>query len=108
MSNGHKRFNFADLKKGLRYSRSEENFVWLASAGVALPVYNVAEPVLPLLLNEKNSLFKFFLSDVGMLTTLHGRATKLDILSGSQDINNGAIYENVIAQELRAHGFKVY
>ena len=108
MSNGHKRFNFADLKKGLRYSRSEENFVWLANAGVALPVYNVAEPVLPLLLNEKSSLFKLFLSDVGMLTTLYGRATKLDILSGSQDINNGAIYENVIAQELRAHGFKLY
>lgn len=108
LNSNNKRFNFADLKKGLRYSRSEDNFVWLASAGVALPVYNVAEPVLPLLLNEKSSLFKLFLSDVGMLTTLYGRATKLDILSGSQDINNGAIYENVIAQELRAHGFKLY
>ena len=38
-----KRFNFADIKKGLRYERSEDNFVWLASAGVALPVYNVSD-----------------------------------------------------------------
>ena len=102
-----KRFNFADLKKGLRYERSEENFVWLASAGVALPSYNVTEPTVPLLLNEKSSLFKLFLSDVGMLTTLYGRATKMKLLSSDQNINFGAIYENVVAQELKAHGFKL-
>lgn len=104
----NKRFNFSDLKKGLRYERSEENFIWLAEAGVALPVYNVSEPAVPLLLNEKSSLFKLFLADVGMLTTLYGRATKMQLLSENQDINFGALYENVVAQELKAHGFKVY
>lgn len=108
LNSSNKRFNFADLKKGLRYSRSEDNFIWLASAGVALPVYNVTEPAVPLLLNEKSSLFKLFLSDVGMLTTLYGRATKMQLLSGNQDINNGALYENAVAQELKAHGFKLY
>lgn len=103
-----KRFNFADLKKGLRYERNEENFVWLASAGVALPSYNVTEPTVPLLLNEKSSLFKLFLSDVGMLTSMYGRATKMQLLSNDQNINYGAIYENVVAQELKAHGFKLY
>ena len=103
-----KRFNFADLKKGLRYERSEENFLWLSSAGVALPSYNVSEPTVPLLLNEKSSLFKLFLSDVGMLTSLYGRATKIQLLSNNQNINYGAIYENVVAQELKAHGFKLY
>ena len=103
-----KRFNFADLKKGLRYERSEENFIWLASAGVALPSYNVTEPAVPLLLNEKSSLFKLFLADVGMLTTLYGRATKMQLLSNDQNINYGAIYENAVAQELKAHGFKLY
>lgn len=104
----NKRFNFADLKKGLRYERSEENFVWLSSAGVALPAFNTSEPTVPLLLNEKSSLFKLFLSDVGMLTSLYGRATKLKLLSNDQNINYGAIYENVVAQELKAHGFKLY
>lgn len=103
-----KRFNFADLKKGLRYERSEENFLWLWGAGVALPSYNVSEPKVPLLLNEKSSLFKLFLSDVGMLTSLYGRATKMQLLSNDQNINYGAIYENVVAQELKAHGFKLY
>ena len=104
----NKRFNFSDLKKGLRYERSEENFVWLTEAGVALPVYNTSEPTVPLLLNEKRSLFKLFLSDIGLLTTLYGRATKMQLLSENQDINHGALYENVIAQELKAHGFKGY
>ena len=108
LNDSNKRFNFADLKKGLRYSRSEDNFIWLAQAGVALPVYNVAAPAIPLLLNEKSSLFKLFLSDVGMLTTLYGRATKMQLLSNNQDINNGALYENAVAQELKAHGFKLY
>lgn len=103
-----KRFNFADLKKGLRYERSEENFIWLASAGVALPSYNVTEPTVPLLLNEKSSLFKLFLADVGMLTTMYGRATKMQLLQSNQNVNFGAIYENVVAQELKAHGFKLY
>lgn len=103
-----KRFNFADLKKGLRYERSEENFLWLWGAGVALPSYNVSEPTVPLLLNEKSSLFKLFLSDVGMLTSLYGRATKMQLLSNNPNINYGAIYENVVAQELKAHGFKLY
>lgn len=108
LNDSNKRFNFADLKKGLRYSRSEDNFIWLANAGVALPVYNVAAPAIPLLLNEKSSLFKLFLSDSGMLTTLYGRATKMQLLSDNQDINNGALYENVVAQELKSHGFKLY
>ena len=108
LNDSNKRFNFADLKKGLRYSRSEDSFIWLAQAGVALPAYNVAAPAIPLLLNEKSSLFKLFLSDVGMLTTLYGRATKMQLLSDNQNINNGALYENAVAQELKAHGFKLY
>ena len=104
----NKRFNFADLKKGLRYERSEDSFLWLTNAGVALAVYNVSSPAIPLLLNEKSSLFKLFLSDVGMLTTLYGRATKQQLLLDNQDINNGSLYENAAAQELKAHGFKLY
>lgn len=108
LNSSNKRFNCSNLKKGLKYSRSEANFIWLDSAGVAIPTYNVTEPVLPLLLNEKSSLFKLFLSDVGMLTSLYGKSTKMQILANDQDINNGALYENVVAQELKAHGFKLY
>ena len=104
----NKRFNFSDLQKGLRFERSEEDFIWLEKAGVAMSAYNTSEPIVPLQLNEKSSLFKFFLSDVGLLTTMYGKATKLKILNNEEDINCGAIYENVAAQELLAHKYKLF
>ncbi len=108
LNKSNKRFVFADMKKGLRYENSAEDFLWLASAGVALPVYNVTEPSVPLKINQNSSLFKLFLSDIGMLTSQYGKATKKQLLSDNPDINFGAIYENVTAQELLAHGFTLY
>lgn len=104
----NKRFMIADLRKNLRYDRVENSFTWLWKAGVALAAFNTTEPTIPLLLNEKNTLFKMFLSDVGLLTTLYGKSCKLKIISKDKDINKGAIYENVVAQELYAHGYKLY
>jgi len=94
-------------KKKLRFEKSEESFLWLEKAGTALPVYNVTEPRIPLKLNEK-SLLTLFLSDVGMLTTIYGKATKAELINNGEDTNNGAIYENAVAQELLSHGFPVY
>lgn len=49
-----------------------------------------------------------FLSDVGLLTTMYGKACKLRLVRQSGDINKGAVYENVVAQELHAHGYSLY
>lgn len=104
----NKRFMFSDIKKNLRYERVEDSFVWLWKAGVALGVFNVTEPVLPLMLNEKNTLFKVFISDVGLLTTMYGKSTKLEIVTKNKDLNMGAVYENVVAEELNSHGYQLY
>lgn len=61
----NKRFMIADIRKNLRYDRVEDSFTWLWKAGVALAAFNTTEPSIPLLLNEKSTLFKMFLSDVG-------------------------------------------
>lgn len=104
----NKRFMIADIRKNLRYERVEDSFTWLWKAGVALAAFNATEPAVPLVLNEKHTLFKMFLSDVGLLTTVYGKACKLKIVNKEKDINKGAIYENVVAQELYAHGCKLY
>lgn len=104
----NKRFNVSDVEKGARYDRIKDDFIWLTAAGVAIATYNVTEPVLPLSLNEKASLFKLFLSDVGLLTTIYGKATKLKIVNGAAGINRGGIFENAVAQELTAHGYASY
>ncbi len=80
----------------------------MKNAGVALPVYNVEEPKIPLLLSKSRNLFKLFQSDVGLLTSQFAGNVQLKLLNDSQAINYGSIYENVVAQELKTHGFDLY
>ena len=104
----NKRFMIADINKNLRYERISDSFVWLWKSGVALGVFNTTEPTIPLMLNEKSALFKLFISDVGLLTTIYGKFCKLKIVNKESDINKGAVFENVVAQELHAHGYPLY
>ena len=108
LNDSNKRFNIADINKNLRYERVSDSFVWLYKAGVYLPVFNVTEPIIPLRINEKHSLMKVFMSDVGMLTTIYGKGCKLKLLSNDKDINKGAIYENIVAQELSNKDIDLY
>lgn len=50
-------------------------------------------------------MLKLFYSDVGLLTSSYGKKSALGILDGQAAMNMGGVYENVVAQELTAHGF---
>ncbi|MCK7487455.1 MAG: AAA family ATPase [Bacillus subtilis] len=104
----NKRYIFTNLDNELRFDRYENSFNWLNDAGVSIPVYNVTEFEVPLEASKKSNLFKLFLSDVGMLTTIYGSATILRLLEKGKDINCGSMFENAVAQELKSHGFKNY
>ena len=108
LNSKNKRFILSDLDKNLRFERYEDSFLWFSNAGVAIPVFNATEPVVPLAINKKSNLFKLFLSDVGMLSTLYGNATKLKLLNNGEDMNCGAVFENAIAQELYSKGFSLF
>ena len=104
----NKRFILKNLNEHIKFSRHENSFVWLRDADMALPTYNVEEPRLPLKLNKLRNLFKLFQNDVGLLASQYASGIQLQILQGEVCINNGAIYENAVAQELHAHGWKLY
>ena len=104
----NKRYIFTDLDKNLKFDRYENSFNWLMDAGVALPVFNTTEPVIPLKINKQSNLFKLFMSDVGLLTTCYGRASQIKLLDKEKEINCGAIFENIVAQELTANGYDLY
>ena len=104
----NRRFNYADIKKGLRFEKVENSFVWLYKAGVVLHSFNVTEPKVALKLNEKSSLVKLYYSDVGLLTCMCGEALRRDILFEGKNVNLGGIYENAVIQELFSHGYDVY
>ena len=104
----NKRFILKRLNEHAKFDRFQNSFLWLANAGVALPVYNVEEPKVPLLLAKTRNLFKLFQSDIGLLAAQYAQGIQLRIIKGDKDINHGAIYENAVAQELVAHGLSVY
>jgi hypothetical protein len=103
----NKRFILKELNEKARFNRYESGFLWLKETGVALPTYNVEEPRVPLLLNKQRNLFKLFLNDVGLLAAMYGGNIQLQLLGKDMNINHGAIFENLVAQELYAHDFAV-
>jgi len=104
----NKRFILKRLNEHAKFKRVENSFLWLTNAGVALPVYNVEEPKMPLLLARSRNLFKLFQNDIGLLASQYAEGIQLRIINGDKDINFGSIYENAIAQELVAHDIIPY
>lgn len=108
LNSQNKRFIIKDIKPGVKFDRYENSFLWLKDAGVALPVYNVETPKIPLKLSKSRSLFKLFMSDVGLLASEYSQGIQLKIISGDDKLNYGAIFENYIAQELTACEHDLY
>lgn len=108
LNNKNKRFIMKNLNENFKFSRYENSFIWLKDAGVALPTYCASEPIVPLLLSKTTNLFKLFLSDVGLLAAMYADGIQMKILMNELNMNYGAIYENVVAQELKCHGFDLF
>ena len=102
----NKRFFLKELSEKARFARYESGFLWLKDAGVAIPTYNVEAPTMPLLLNKQRNLFKLFLNDVGLLAAMYGGDIQVRLLN-NLNVNYGAAFENLVAQELYAHGFAI-
>ncbi|MFI3213527.1 MAG: AAA family ATPase [Eubacteriales bacterium] len=104
----NKKFIFTMLDKELKFDRYENSFLWLKDAGVALPIYNVDAPVIPLLASKKSNVFRLFSSDSGLLTSEYPSQTKIELINNNGEVNNGAHFENIVAQQLIANGFEPY
>ena len=104
----NKKFVFTMLDKELKFDRYENSFLWLKDAGVALPVYNVDAPVIPLMISKSTNVFRLFSSDIGLLTSAYPAETKIELINKNGEVNNGAHFENAVAQQLTANGFEPY
>ena len=108
LNSKNKRFILKKLNENAKFERFQNSFLWLKNAGVALPVYNIEEPKVPLLLSRSRNLFKLFQNDIGLLASQYSEGIQLRIIQGDKNINFGSIYENVVAQELVAHNIDAY
>ena len=102
------KFKEIDNKKSDSFSKYQEEFDYLINSGIALDCNAVSEPKFPLAQSTSKNLIKLYMNDVGILSYLLYRNNINAILKQRTGVNLGAIYETVIAQELKAHGHDLY
>lgn len=108
LADGSGRFSVTAIGENARYSRNQQDFVWLADAGVALKTDCVAEPKSPLKRTAQSPKFKLYQSDTGMLMARYPVSTAQAAYLDGRNPNLGAIYENAVAQELTAQRIPLY
>lgn len=105
---GNGRFAVSSIGTNARYERNQQDFLWLVDAGVALKTNGVTEPKSPLIRTSQSPKFKLYQSDTGMLMARYPITTSRAVYLADPAPNLGALYENVIAQELAAQGVPLY
>ena len=110
LENKKKRIVIKDIENK-DWKRSDdylEEFDYLICSGVALEVKAISTPTYPLIENSGKNLLKFYLNDVGILSGIYYKNNIKAIMTDVKSINLGAVYETVVAQELKAHGFALH
>lgn len=108
LNNRNKRFMSSHVldRNYIKRNKIDDEFLWLKYAGVTIPVYNVTEPIIPLILASERKTMKLFYNDIGLLcASLLSTGIREKLLLKDLNINFGAPVENFVAQELYAHGF---
>lgn len=95
-------------KQGKRMSDYLLEFDYLISSGITLEVKAISKPSFPLIENSGKNLLKLYMNDVGILTNIFFGTNIKAVLDDIASINLGSVYETVVAQELKAHGFNLY
>lgn len=110
MENKKKRVTVQEIenKRGKTFKDYSDEFEYLISAGIALNVQAISNPVFPLIETESKNLLKLYLNDVGILTNILYRNNIRAILDDEKSINLGSVYETVVASELTAHNHKLF
>lgn len=99
----NKKFTYSSIDKS-DDNASERKYssalAWLKDAGVVNFCYNLENPALPLGVYKKMEHFKVYMRDIGLLVSMLGPGVQKAILDDDLYINEGALVENICAEEI--------
>lgn len=105
----NKKFKYSEVEKKSTSRKYGDSVQWLHDANMAYVCLNLALPELPLKTYEKESEFKLYINDTGLLLALYGFATKQALLNGKlKGEAKGGIYENFVAETLIKNGYTLH
>jgi predicted AAA+ superfamily ATPase len=103
LSKENRKFIYQLVRPGARAREYEEALIWLEMAGLIKKVTLNKEPRLPLSAYDDLSIFKIYLSDIGLLRELAGLPASVLINDDSNYVEfKGAVAENYVLQSLTA------
>ena len=110
IENKVKRIQYKDIENidDVRYTKYTNEFEYLIESGIALATKAVSEPKFPLVQSSSKNLIKLYMNDVGLLTSILYKNNINAILDDKTGVNLGAVYETVVAQELKCHEKKLF
>lgn len=115
LSRHEKRVIFNQISPGSSSDQYEETFFWLSNSMIANECRRANDPNVGLSLCESDAYIKCYLGDTGLLVShafdeneiLENEVYK-QIINGKLGINEGMLYENIIAQMLTANGHRLF
>lgn len=115
LAKAEKKYKLSNVNKGARFREYEDAFMWLSEAMIVNNCYNATEPTVGLSMSMEHSTRKCYMADTGLLVTYSFMDDKFtdnelyrDILLDRLHVNEGMLMENIVAQELRSSGHKLY
>ena len=108
LSKDYKKFQYNLIKKDGRAEDYAGSLQWLEDAGMIRRCYNTEATGLPMEGNAIESIFKVYVTDIGLLVTMLGGSTRNDIIQGNLDGFKGAIFENLMADTLHKKEQNLY
>lgn len=115
LSQHEKRVVFKKIQEGSYAEQYEETFFWLSDSMISNECFVCSDPNVGLSINEVRTYVKCYMGDTGLLVSHAFDENELledevykQILTGKLSMNEGMLYENIIAQMLTANGHKLY
>lgn len=115
LSRHEKRVVFNRIAEGSIAEQYEETFFWLSDSMVCNECRRTNDPNVGLSLNESDTYIKCYLGDTGLLVSHAFDENELledevykQILAGKLGLNEGMLYENMIAQMLTSNGHRLF
>ena len=112
---GNKKFSLSNAINKKTTTRDEALLYDLLDSKTVLICYNVTDPNIALNLTKNIKQYKLYLSDIGLFTTMLFNDKALiseniynKLLSNKLDSNLGYLYENALAQIIKASGRELY
>lgn len=103
-----KRFILASLEKGASLRKYEDPTQWLVDAGIAYYSFNTNDFALPFIATENCRLFKLYMVDTGLLSSLLLKGIQFNVMNGDVGVNEGALTENYMACSLSSKGIPLH